>query len=199
MGLPRDLPFVAFISIFLLIPTGELIVGALRHPNGAFTLSNIPRHLPLALPAAFEFSLELSALERCHRRHLRVPRGQCLLAPRRPRWLRPPTSPSPVWRQTSPGYHSPSPTVRRSARSEWSLSCLETPRHSHLSLLQPPGPDGGFDRVRLLPVPPHGPAHGPRYRGTAHRMAEAAANLGASTSSTGGTWVFPSSPRRCSG
>ena len=52
MGVPRDAArSLAYISIFLLIPTGELIVGAFRTASGAFTLSNISRHLPVALPA----------------------------------------------------------------------------------------------------------------------------------------------------
>jgi len=41
MGVLGMLPFVAFITMFLLIPTGEIIVGAFRTVNGAFTLSNI--------------------------------------------------------------------------------------------------------------------------------------------------------------
>jgi putative spermidine/putrescine transport system permease protein len=56
------LPFFAYISIFLLIPTGELIVGAFRTQAGAFTLSNISDIFHAPYPQAFEFSLELSAL-----------------------------------------------------------------------------------------------------------------------------------------
>ncbi|MGD0442207.1 MAG: ABC transporter permease subunit [Acidimicrobiales bacterium] len=56
------LPFFAYISIFLLIPTGELIVGAFRTANGAFTFSNISDIFRAPYPQAFEFSLELSAL-----------------------------------------------------------------------------------------------------------------------------------------
>ncbi len=56
------LPFFAYISIFLLIPTGELIVGAFRTANGAFTLSNISDIFHAPYPSAFVFSLELSGL-----------------------------------------------------------------------------------------------------------------------------------------
>jgi putative spermidine/putrescine transport system permease protein len=56
------LPFAAYISIFLLIPTGELIVGAFRTASGAFTVSNISDIFQAPYPAAFEFSLELSAV-----------------------------------------------------------------------------------------------------------------------------------------
>ncbi len=56
------LPFVAFITIFLFIPTGELIVGAFRTPNGAFTWSNIHDIFQAPYPQHFEFSLEVSGL-----------------------------------------------------------------------------------------------------------------------------------------
>ena len=56
------LPFAAYISIFLLIPTGELIVGAFRTANGTWTLANIHDIFRAPYPQAFEFSLELSAL-----------------------------------------------------------------------------------------------------------------------------------------
>ena len=45
------LPFFAYVSIFLLIPTGELIVGAFRTANGAFTFSNIADIFRRAVPA----------------------------------------------------------------------------------------------------------------------------------------------------
>jgi putative spermidine/putrescine transport system permease protein len=56
------LPFAAFVTIFLLIPTGELVVGAFRTPSGAFTLSNIRDIFQSPFPQAFEFSLEVSGL-----------------------------------------------------------------------------------------------------------------------------------------
>ncbi|MGA3353858.1 MAG: ABC transporter permease subunit [Acidimicrobiales bacterium] len=56
------LPFAAYISIFLLIPTGELIIGAFRTANGAFTLSNVKDIFHQPYPQAFEMSLELSAV-----------------------------------------------------------------------------------------------------------------------------------------
>ena len=56
------LPFAAFITIFLLIPTGELIVGAFRTANGAFTFSNIRDIFQQPYPQAFENSLEVSGL-----------------------------------------------------------------------------------------------------------------------------------------
>ena len=48
------LPFFAYVSIFLLIPTGELIVGAFRTANGAFTFSNIADIFRAPYPQAFQ-------------------------------------------------------------------------------------------------------------------------------------------------
>ena len=56
------LPFFAFITIFLLIPTGELVVGAFRTTTGAFTFSNVADIFHAPYPSAFEFSIELSAV-----------------------------------------------------------------------------------------------------------------------------------------
>ena len=75
------LPFFAYISIFLLIPTGELIVGAFRTANGAFTFSNISDIFRRVYPQAFEFSLELSA-QCAHGRSAQLPGRQRGVAPR---------------------------------------------------------------------------------------------------------------------
>jgi putative spermidine/putrescine transport system permease protein len=55
-------PFFAYISIFLLIPTGQLIVDAFKGKTGGFTLSNISAILHQPYTPAFEFSLEVSGL-----------------------------------------------------------------------------------------------------------------------------------------
>ncbi len=164
------LPFAAFITIFLLIPTGELIVGAFRTANGAFTFSNIRDIFNQPYPAAFEFSLELSGLSALDRRRLRVPRGQCRPAPRHASRdqgrlcllfghggeLR--------RRAAGVRLHSDSRLARRRHPAP------EARRAAHLPRVQPPEPHRRVDRLRLLPVPPHGAAHGPRDRGTAHRV-----------------------------
>jgi len=67
------LPFVAFITMFLLIPTGEIIVGAFRTVNGAFTLSNIDDIFHAPYPAAFRVLGRAFGAQRTHRRHLRIP------------------------------------------------------------------------------------------------------------------------------
>jgi putative spermidine/putrescine transport system permease protein len=53
-------PFFAYISLFLLIPTIELVVDAFRTSNGGFTLANVEAivHAPYVSP--FVFSLEIS-------------------------------------------------------------------------------------------------------------------------------------------
>jgi len=83
------LPFFAYISIFLLIPTGELIVGAFRTANGAFTLSNVKDIFHAPYPAAFEFSLELSALSAFIGGLLGFLVANAILHHGVPRWIRP--------------------------------------------------------------------------------------------------------------
>ncbi|MGD0083523.1 MAG: ABC transporter permease subunit [Acidimicrobiales bacterium] len=55
-------PFFAYISIFLLIPTGELIVDAFKTANGRFTFANVEAIVHAPYVPAFEFSLEVSAI-----------------------------------------------------------------------------------------------------------------------------------------
>jgi putative spermidine/putrescine transport system permease protein len=56
------IPFFAYISLFLLIPTGQLIVDAFKGPTGSFTLANVSAILHQPYIPAFEFSLEVSGL-----------------------------------------------------------------------------------------------------------------------------------------
>jgi len=55
-------PFIAYITIFLLIPTGELIVNAFRDTHGHFTWSNVDQAIHGQNLAAFGFSMQVSAL-----------------------------------------------------------------------------------------------------------------------------------------
>ncbi|MGD0985765.1 MAG: ABC transporter permease subunit [Acidimicrobiales bacterium] len=82
-------PFAAFITIFLLIPTGEIIVGAFRTVNGAFTLSNIRDIFQAPYPAAFEFSVELSALSALIGGIFGFLLANAILHHGVPRWIRP--------------------------------------------------------------------------------------------------------------
>ena len=83
------LPFFAYISIFLLIPTGELIVGAFRTANGAFTFSNISDIFPRALPAGLRVLPRAVGPECAHGRSARLPGRQRGVAPRNSRFIRP--------------------------------------------------------------------------------------------------------------
>lgn len=82
-------PFFAYITIFLLIPTGELIVGAFRTANGAFTLSNIDHIFHAPYPSAFEFSVELSAVSALMGGLLGFLVANAVLHHGIPRWVRP--------------------------------------------------------------------------------------------------------------
>jgi putative spermidine/putrescine transport system permease protein len=83
------LPFFAYISIFLLIPTGELVVDAFRTSSGAFTLSNIADIFHAPFPSAFEFSLELSAMSAIWGGILGFLVANAVLHHGIPRWMRP--------------------------------------------------------------------------------------------------------------
>jgi putative spermidine/putrescine transport system permease protein len=83
------LPFFAFITIFLLIPTGELIVGAFRTTNGAFTFANIADIFHAPYPSAFEFSIELSAVSALWGGILGFVVANAVLHHGVPRWIRP--------------------------------------------------------------------------------------------------------------
>ncbi|MHB8245314.1 MAG: ABC transporter permease [Acidimicrobiales bacterium] len=56
------LPLLAFLSIFLFIPAGELVLNAFKNPNGQFTTSNVAAVVHGQYLAAFQTSLELAAL-----------------------------------------------------------------------------------------------------------------------------------------
>jgi putative spermidine/putrescine transport system permease protein len=56
------LPFFAYVGIFLLVPTIELIIDAFETPTHGFTLSNVSSLLHQPYTSAFEFSLEVSAV-----------------------------------------------------------------------------------------------------------------------------------------
>jgi putative spermidine/putrescine transport system permease protein len=53
-------PFVAFVLLFLILPTFDLIIGAFRTPDGAFTLDNIRRLNQPTILAAYWISIEVS-------------------------------------------------------------------------------------------------------------------------------------------
>ena len=82
-------PFFAYIAVFLLIPTGKLIVGAFTTTTGAFTFSNIASIFHAPSPAAFEFSVELSALSALWGGIMGFLVANAVLHHGVPRWVRP--------------------------------------------------------------------------------------------------------------
>jgi putative spermidine/putrescine transport system permease protein len=53
-------PFFAYASLFLLIPTGEIVVQAFRTPSGRFTLSNVAGLADPQALSAFEATIKVS-------------------------------------------------------------------------------------------------------------------------------------------
>ena len=82
-------PFFAYISIFLLVPTGELIVKAFETPTGAFTFSNIHDIFQAPYPSSFEFSLELSGMSALWGGIAGFLLANAVLHHGLPRWIRP--------------------------------------------------------------------------------------------------------------
>jgi putative spermidine/putrescine transport system permease protein len=82
-------PFFAYIAVFLLIPTGKLIVGAFTTTTGAFTFSNIASIFHAPYPSAFEFSVELSALSALWGGIMGFLVANAVLHHGVPRWVRP--------------------------------------------------------------------------------------------------------------
>lgn len=55
-------PFFAYLAVFLVIPTGEMVVDAFKGPSGSFTMANVSAIVHGQYLAAYEVSLEVSAL-----------------------------------------------------------------------------------------------------------------------------------------
>ena len=55
-------PFFAFAGLFLLLPTGFLVVGAFQDVNGSFTLDNVAHLFQPTILSAYRISLEVSAV-----------------------------------------------------------------------------------------------------------------------------------------
>ena len=53
-------PFFAYATVFLIIPTGVVIVGAFLTPGGGFTLSNLSALGSAPIMAALQHSIVLS-------------------------------------------------------------------------------------------------------------------------------------------
>ena len=165
------LPFVAFITIFLLIPTGEIIVGAFRTVNGAFTLSNISDIFQAPYPAAFQFSVELSALSALIGGIFGFLLANAILHHGVPRWIRPAYISFSGMAANFAGV----PLAFAYGATLGSLGVV-TVLLKHLGLNIYPtfslqGLFGAALVYRVLSVPPHDPAHGPSDRRAAHGVA----------------------------
>ncbi len=55
-------PFFAYASLFLLIPTGEIVVQAFRTPSGHFTLANVKGLTQPQILSAFEATIKVSLI-----------------------------------------------------------------------------------------------------------------------------------------
>ena len=55
------MPFFVFALLFLILPTGFLVVGAFQDPDGHFTLANIANLAQPSIVSAYWISLQVSA------------------------------------------------------------------------------------------------------------------------------------------
>src|SRR4051812_26752485 len=54
-------PFFLFALLFLILPTGFLVIGAFQDPDGHFTLANIANLAQPSIVSAYAISLQVSA------------------------------------------------------------------------------------------------------------------------------------------
>ncbi len=82
-------PFLAYASIFLLIPTGEIIVQAFRTPSGHFTLANVRGLTQPQILSAFETTIKISLITAVLGGVLGLLVAQAALRHGGPAWIRP--------------------------------------------------------------------------------------------------------------
>jgi putative spermidine/putrescine transport system permease protein len=82
-------PFFLFALLFLLLPTGFLIVGAFQDPSGAFTLKNISDLFQPSILSAYRISLEVSAASAIGGAIIGSFLAGALVFGDLPRWMRP--------------------------------------------------------------------------------------------------------------
>jgi putative spermidine/putrescine transport system permease protein len=83
------LPFFLFALLFLVLPTLDLVVGAFRTPDGAFTLDNIRRLNQPQILRAYRTSIELSVASALLGALIGSVLAWAVVMGRVPRWLRP--------------------------------------------------------------------------------------------------------------
>lgn len=82
-------PFIAYASIFLLIPTGEIVVQAFRTPSGRFTLANVRGLFDSQILNAFETTIKISLITAVLGGILGLLVAQSALRDGGPGWIRP--------------------------------------------------------------------------------------------------------------
>jgi putative spermidine/putrescine transport system permease protein len=82
-------PFFAYASVFLLIPTGEVVVQAFQTPSGRFTLSNIHGLTDSATLSAFETTIKVSLITAVLGGLLGLLVAQAALREEASAWIRP--------------------------------------------------------------------------------------------------------------
>ena len=82
-------PFFVFVTMFLILPTLDLMLGAFRTPDGAFTLDNIRRLNQPTILSAYRISLEVSLASAILGAIVGFFLAHAVVIGRVPRWLRP--------------------------------------------------------------------------------------------------------------
>jgi putative spermidine/putrescine transport system permease protein len=83
------LPFVAFVLLFLILPTLDLVLGAFRTPDGSFTLDNIRRLNHPQIISAYKISIQVSLASALLGAVVGFLLAYAVVLGRVPRWLRP--------------------------------------------------------------------------------------------------------------
>lgn len=83
------LPFFAFVILFLIWPTLDLVLGAFRTPTGEFTLDNIRRLSQPNIVSAYKISIQVSLASALLGAAFGFLLAYAVVLGRVPRWLRP--------------------------------------------------------------------------------------------------------------
>src|SRR5258708_38071703 len=82
-------PFFAFALMFLILPTGFLMVGAFQDPEGHFTLANIGNLFQPSILSAYWISIEISAVSAIGGAVIGFFLAYAAVLGGLPRWIRP--------------------------------------------------------------------------------------------------------------
>ncbi|HWK44938.1 MAG TPA: ABC transporter permease subunit [Stellaceae bacterium] len=82
-------PFFAFAAMFLVLPTGLLMIGAFQHADGSFTFDNIIHLFQPSILSSYRISLEISAASALGGAAIGFLLASAVVLGGLPRWLRP--------------------------------------------------------------------------------------------------------------